>query len=123
MKESELLSFSIDALKYSGLVWFRVPVGGVAHSIGSKIIYKKSPLKGFSDLAIITKSGVLSTLELKSDKGKLSEDQKDWIKRLAETNCNTCVAKTREDVLLYIHRLGGSISPAHLIFVPGLNLI
>lgn len=98
------------ALKFSGLVWFRVPVGGVAHSIGKKIIYKKSPLKGFSDLAIITKDGVLSTLELKA-KTKLTPEQKEWIKKLSETNCNTCVATTKEEVLLYIERLGGKTKP------------
>lgn len=114
MTEAELLRFTMDALSYSGLLHFRVPVGGVAHSLGGgKIIYKKSPMKGFPDVAIVTRQGVLSVLELKSKTG-LRPEQKDWIAKLEATNANTCVARTPEEVLQYIERLGGNLPPSRV---------
>lgn len=102
MSEAELLSFASGALLRSGLVWFRVPVGGVAHSIGKKVVYKKSPLKGMTDLFGLTRQGAAWFLELKTIKGRVSPDQLAIHEKLKASNAIVAVARTPQEVLDFI---------------------
>jgi len=97
MKESELLSYAHTCLKQSGLVFWRVPNGPVFHSIGGRVIRKCSPVKGFPDLAGVFPSGKFWAIELKTDKGRLSPEQKDWIKYLEEVGYCAKVCKGADD--------------------------
>lgn len=88
-----------------------MPVSGVPQSIGRKIIFKASPIKGFPDLAGVRCDGVFWACELKSDKGKLSEDQNDWIAKLSAAGAITRVVRTPEEMEAFIIELGGKIKP------------
>lgn len=88
-----------------------MPVAGVPHTINGRMIYRHSPIRGFPDLAGVRSDGVFWACELKSDKGKLSEDQKDWIAKLSNAGAITRVVRTPEEMEAFIIELGGKIKP------------
>lgn len=98
MKESELLSYAITILKQSGLVWWRVSNGPVLHSIGNKVIRKCSPIRGFPDLAGVFPSGKFFAIELKTDKGRLSPEQTQWISKLNMSGAMAIVLRSKEEI-------------------------
>lgn len=102
MKESELLSFALTCLKQSGLVYWRVPNGPVMHSLGGKVIRKCSPIKGFPDLAGVFPNGRFFAIELKTDKGRLSPEQLDWITRLNMSGAMAVVLRSKDEIREFI---------------------
>jgi len=102
MKEAELLSFALTCLKQSGLVYWRVPNGPVMHSIGNKQIRKKSPIKGFPDIAGIFPNGKFFAIELKTDKGRLSPEQHEWITKLNMSGAMAIVLRTKDEIREFI---------------------
>jgi hypothetical protein len=102
MKESELLSFALTCLKQSGLVYWRVPNGPVMHSIGNKVIRKCSPIKGFPDLAGVFPNGKFFAIELKTDKGRLSPEQHEWITKLNMSGAMAIVLRTKDEIREFI---------------------
>lgn len=102
MKESELLSFALTCLKQSGLVYWRVPNGPVIHSLGGKVIRKCSPIKGFPDLAGVFPNGRFFAIELKTDKGRLSAEQLDWITRLNMSGAMAIVLRSKDEIREFI---------------------
>jgi hypothetical protein len=108
MKESELLSFAITCLKQSGLVWWRVANGPVKHGG----ILKKSPIKGFPDIAGVMPNGRFFAIELKAADGKLSEDQIGWITKLNQSGAMAVVLRTKDELKEFI--LGASQMKAQL---------
>lgn len=115
LDEAKLARFTETALKLSGLFWFRVHLGGIPMIVGPKIILRSNPMKGFPDYCIVTKSGVLSGLELKSPSGAVKPEQKEWQEKLESNNCNYCLARTQDQVLDFIEKLGGWTGKAVLI--------
>lgn len=109
MTEAELLKFTTDALKWSGLVWFRVNNAPGIFMRGSQKCFKPSSMRGFPDLMGYRTDGVGWVMELKAPKGKVAEHQAECLKALANSNVNTCVARTREEVLTFIERMGGKV--------------
>lgn len=107
LEEAKLARFTEAALNVSGLFWFRVHLGGIPMVCGPRIILRSNPMKGFPDYCIVTKLGVLSGLELKSPSGKVKPEQKEWQEKLEANNCNYCLARTEEQVLDFIDKLGG----------------
>lgn len=102
MKESELLSFALTCLKQSGLVYWRVPNGPVMHSIGTKQIRKKSPIKGFPDIAGVMPNGKFFAIELKTDKGRLSPEQTEWITKLNMSGAMAIVLRTKDEIREFV---------------------
>jgi hypothetical protein len=98
MKESELLSFAITCLKQSGLVWWRVANGPVKHGG----VLKKSPIKGFPDLAGVMPNGRFFAIELKSADGKLSSEQIEWITKLNHTGGMAVILRTKDEVREFV---------------------
>ena len=111
MKESELLTFSLNALKLSGLVHWRMPVGAVMHNIGGRTIRKSSPIAGFPDIAGITQDGMFFAIELKSEKGKVAPHQQAWIDKLNSSMAVARVVRTPQELLTLIQELGGKTKP------------
>lgn len=75
MRESDLQRLVTDYLKFSGLVWWRVPLGGVLQDGGK--FRTKNPMAGFPDLCgLIAPTGKLWGIELKSTRGVISLIQK-----------------------------------------------
>lgn len=102
MKESDLLSYALTCLKQSGLVYWRVPNGPVMHSIGGKMIRKCSPIKGFPDIAGVFPSGKFFAIELKTDKGRLSTEQTEWITKLNMSGAMAIVLRSKEEISEFI---------------------
>jgi hypothetical protein len=102
MKESELLSFAHTCLKQSGLVFWRVPNGAVMHSIGGRVIRKCSPIKGFPDLAGVFPSGRFWAVELKTDKGRLSPEQTEWITKLNMSGAMALVLRSKDEIREFV---------------------
>jgi hypothetical protein len=102
MKESELLSFALTCLKQSGLVYWRVPNGPVMHSINGKMIRKCSPIKGFPDIAGVLPSGKFFAIELKTDKGRLSPEQVEWITKLNHTGGIAIVLRSKDEIREFV---------------------
>lgn len=102
MKESDLLSYALTCLKQSGLVYWRVPNGPVMHSIGGKMIRKCSPIKGFPDIAGVFPSGKFFAIELKTDKGRLSAEQTEWITKLNMSGAMAIVLRSKEEISEFI---------------------
>jgi hypothetical protein len=102
MKESELLSFALTCLKQSGLVYWRVANGPVLHSLGTRQIRKKSPIKGFPDLAGVLPSGRFFAIEIKTDKGRLSPEQVDWITKLNHSGAIAVVLRSKDEIREFV---------------------
>lgn len=102
IKESELLSYAITRLKQSGLVYWRVPNGPVMHSINGRMIRKCSPIKGFPDLAGLFPSGKFFAIELKTEVGRLSPEQVDWIKKLNMSGAMAVVLRSKAEIDSFI---------------------
>lgn len=102
MKESELLSFALTCLKQSGIVYWRVPNGPVMHSVGTKQIRKKSPIKGFPDIAGVMPNGKFFAIELKTDKGRLSPEQTEWITKLNMSGAMAIVLRTKDEIREFV---------------------
>lgn len=103
MKESELLSFALQRLRQSGLVAWRVPNGPVMHSTnGGQKVFKKSPIKGFPDIAGVLPNGKFFAIELKTEKGRLSPEQLEWITRLNMSGAMAIVLRSREEIDSFI---------------------
>lgn len=98
MKESELLSFAITCLKQSGLVYWRVPNQGVRHNG----IRKKSPIKGFPDLAGVFPNGKFFAIELKTDKGDFSPEQTEWITKLNMSGAMAVVLRSKDEIKEFV---------------------
>lgn len=102
MKEAELLSYALTVLKQSGLVYWRVPNGPVVHSVGGQQIRKKSPIKGFPDIAGIMPNGKFFAIELKTDKGRLSLEQVEWITKINLTGGMALVLRSKEEIKEFV---------------------
>lgn len=98
MAESDLLSYAITCLKQSGLVFWRVPNQGVRHNG----IRKKSPITGFPDLAGVFPNGKFFAIELKTDKGRLSPEQTEWITKLNMSGAMAIVLRSKDEISEFV---------------------
>jgi hypothetical protein len=112
MKESELLSFALTCLKQSGLVCWRVPNGPVTHSINGRMIRKCSPIKGFPDLAGVLPNGKFFAVELKSEKGRLSPEQIEWITKLNYSGAIAVVLRSKDEIREFVASAAKMKGPA-----------
>lgn len=107
MSEADLLKFTTSCLKASGLLWWRVANGAIKHGG----VLKKSPIKGFPDLAGVTKEGHFWALELKVGRNKLSVEQVDWVSKLKANGVLVEVLKTPDQVINFITVLSNKNQP------------
>lgn len=99
MKESELLSFALKHLKAKGILHWRVSNGPVMHTIGTRVIYKASPIKGMPDIAGVMPCGRFFAIELKSAKGRLSPEQISWIDKINDSNGIAVLIRTTNELV------------------------
>lgn len=102
MKESELLTFCLQTLKKSGLVYWRVPNGPVMHNLGGKLIRKCSPIRGFPDVAGVMPNGRFFAIELKTETGKLSPEQAQWIAALNHSKATAVILRTKDEIADFV---------------------
>lgn len=105
MKESELLSFALKLLKNKGILHWRVANGPVMHTIGTRVIYKPSPIKGMPDIAGLMPCGRFFAIELKSAKGRLSPEQVNWINKINDSHGVAVVIRTSNELLEFCHAI------------------
>ena len=104
VKESEIQSQILRYLDKKKILYWRQALGGVAHSVNGRIIYKKNPMKGFPDIAGLH-MGLFFTVEVKSEKGRMSVEQKEWLLDLSSQGAMCLTAKRVEDVIEFIETL------------------
>lgn len=111
-EEGELADFAEAALKVSGLMWHRVPLGGLPKvGANGRIFLVPNPMKGYPDFDITTKAGIRSGMELKAKNGRFSEEQIKWKEKFESNNCNYRSCRTENEVMDYIQFLGGWTGP------------
>lgn len=90
------------------IFYWRMNIGGVIHEGGK--IRARSSLKGFPDLMGIFYAkdirGKAWAIELKALKGRLSEDQINWISRLEAHGVAVSVCRSLDDVREFFKRYG-----------------
>ena len=110
MKEIEIQKQILDYLIVKGYFHWRMPIGGVPQQNRGKMIFKKSPIKGFPDImgVLLNNPGKLFGIEVKTPIGKLSKDQKIVRDKFLEAGCVFIVARSLEDVIkeIIIHEVG-----------------
>lgn len=110
MTEAELAKVTKQILEYSGLVFWRNAVGAVQHRIGNRVIMKPSPIRGFPDWSGLTTSGQFWALELKSKTGRVADHQVEWMEKLTKSNGIVGIARSVEDVLIFVETCGGRVA-------------
>ncbi len=98
VSEAELSAFARKAFKNSGMVFWRVSNGPVKHGG----IMKKSEIAGFPDWAGVSPWGFFWALELKTATGKLSDEQRGWLKSLGDSGAIVGVARSFDDIVEFI---------------------
>lgn len=95
-KESDTQKAIIDYLDSRGILNWRENLGGVPHSVGGKVIYRKNPKKGFPDLCCLY-CGLFVGIEVKA-KTKQSKEQFEWQQKFEQNGAIYILAKSVEDV-------------------------
>ena len=81
----------LDTAGQPGLVWFHVPNGGARSPIEAAILNGLGVKRGVPDIFAVYQ-GNLYVLELKTEDGTLSNDQRVMLERLAAAGAYTAVA-------------------------------
>ena len=103
--ESELLAQVVRYLFLKKKLFWRQNLGGVMHTLHGKTFRRPNPMTGFPDIAGVSSSGHLWCIELKSEKGVLSKQQKEWIKLLSENEVKVLVGRDFATVRKFIDGL------------------
>jgi hypothetical protein len=96
--ESKIQSVILRYLTTRRILHWRQNLGGVAHSVSGKMVFKKNPMKGFPDIVCLHK-GQLICFEVKSAKGKASPEQVRWHQDLTVNGGYAYVVKSLDDVI------------------------
>lgn len=99
--EAQIQKEILDYLSAVRILHWRIPVDSVRTGSGAR---RKSNLRGFPDiLGILPQTnGNVFFVEVKGPKGKLSEDQLAFHKKLRNEDCLVITAKSLEDVRYFI---------------------
>lgn len=107
--EKDIQSLVLSWLWAMGYYAKRIPVGAYPfRRRDGSIAFGKNPLKGFPDILVVLKGkkrrGHLCVIELKSDNGRLSEDQKIELKSLHDAGVLVIVARDLATVVETLRR-------------------
>ena len=99
--EAQILRECCNYLAALGYLWWRMPIGPIVRSSAKGTIFTKNALKGFPDLAGISKShpGLFWACELKRHKAKTTEAQDSWQSRLLASGAYAFVAHSFPEFL------------------------
>jgi len=99
--EAQILRECCHYLVALGYLWWRMPIGPIVRSSAKGTIFTKNALKGFPDLAGISKShpGLFWACELKRHKAKTTEAQDGWQSRLNASGAYAFVAHSFPEFL------------------------
>jgi hypothetical protein len=91
----------IRARGVPGLVAIHVPNGGYRRPVEAKILAGLGVTAGAPDV-LLWYAGKSFALELKSENGRVSEEQADLLRRLSETGVVTAVAHSIDQAIRYL---------------------
>jgi len=99
--EAQILKDCCNYLAALGYLWWRMPIGPIVRSSAKGTIFTKNALKGFPDIAGISKShpGLFWACELKRHKAKTTEAQDSWQSRLLASGAYAFVAHSFPEFL------------------------
>lgn len=100
--EAELLSTCLRLLKNANILHWRNPVQASLYTRNGKTFMRPSPIKGFPDISFLGPDGRLFCAELKSKKGRLSEDQEIWLMNLNASGARACVIRNPQEMIDFI---------------------
>lgn len=96
-------------LEHAGLIarWFPVPSGGHRNKAVARIMKARGLSRaGSADIAVLLLTGITAYCELKSIKGTLSDDQKEFRNVCQRVGAPWCVAKTLRQVIDFLAGAG-----------------
>lgn len=103
MKESQIQKAITDWLTAKNIFWKRMALGPMMHGGGkAKLRMVANPMKGFPDLMgflPLTSRGELFAIEIKSENGRLSPEQKQWREDLERHGAFYIEARSLDDVI------------------------
>jgi len=88
------------------LLYFHIPNGGHRNVIVGANLKRLGTRKGVPDLCIVSKTGPVCFVELKSDSGSLTSEQKTWIAALDLCGCPTRVCRSLDEVQQFLYETG-----------------
>ena len=94
-KESDIVRAVSEYLNYKGYFWWRNNSGGMKATNGHFIRFGA---KGSPDIFVLTKGGVLISLECKTKIGKLSPDQLEWQRKCKELDAPYYIIRSVTDL-------------------------
>ena len=98
----------LDLLTRIGLLTYtRIHVMPIIRGRGR--FSKNEDMKGFSDIEVVVPGGRVGYLELKSERGKLSEDQIRFIESRERMGCICRVPRHLDDVIQFLRDMGVSV--------------
>lgn len=104
-----------DLLQQKCVIWFKnnyqmngkglihsTPNGGSRNIIEAKKLKNTGLMAGVADLTIKLPNSIFIDIELKTDTGKQSDDQKEYQEKMLKMNCNYYVIKSLDEFILKI---------------------
>lgn len=102
IRESDIQSMIMKYLKFSGYDFWRSYVGPIVRGgNGQKKYFTKNEMSGFPDITAFLKSDPkqMICIEVKSEKGYLSKDQKKWKKFLEKHSIPVLVCRSLQETI------------------------
>jgi hypothetical protein len=88
------------------IMWFAVPNGGTRNILEAVNLKRQGVRRGVPDLVVIPKTGPVCFIELKSESGRLSKDQSDWLELLPLFGCPVAVCRSLDEVREFLFQTG-----------------
>lgn len=105
-KEEHYLQCQIvNYLRASGYLVFAIANGGSRNAIEGANLKKEGVLAGVADLQVLLNNGKSLFLEVKTEKGKQQQTQKDFEERCKELGHNYHIVRSIEDVINVLQTL------------------
>ncbi len=96
--EHQIQKAILDYLKARKILAWRQNAGGFVIKEGNKTRYIKTGIAGLPDIAVMLPYGIMLFLEVKNEKGKLSEKQKEFFEKARELGHYCEVVRSIDDV-------------------------
>jgi len=101
IKESEIQALIISYLTINKYVFWRNYVGPKIVNVGTQKRFIKSPMAGLPDIIGVLKNqpGRMFAIEIKNAKGRLSELQTEWVRKLEAAGVLVIVTRNLDQVI------------------------
>jgi len=100
IKEKQIQKAITDWLAWNQIFYWRVCLGPIfVQGKNGKTYPAPNSMKGHPDIAFVLPNGRYGAIEVKSEKGKLSPEQKIWIEQLTKNGALVIVARSLDDVI------------------------